>query len=114
LGHQAGDALIRRAAEVLKSLPSNPARLSRASVEMSLSFSAGCRCAGGQRSDQRITDAGGLNNKSLPPPELSISVGAATRQVGLSLERSSAWPITSFVPQQRAATITAAGNDISI
>jgi len=87
LGHQAGDSLIRRAAEVLKASLEEGQSVSRiGGDEFAIIMPDGDEKAVNEAL-QRVQILEELNNKFYRSPELSISLGGATRQPGLTLER---------------------------
>ena len=87
LGHQAGDAMIRRAAEVLKaSLEPGQTAARIGGDEFAIFMPAADAKAAGE-AVQRVEMLVVLNNKFYRDPELSISLGAATSQPGLPLEK---------------------------
>lgn len=88
LGHQAGDNLIRRAAEVLKAAFSDKDVVARIGGD---EFAALLPDAGGEEARQaveRVKTLIPLNNKYYQGPELSLSIGAATREAGEALEKT--------------------------
>ena len=88
LGHQAGDALVRRAAEVLKASLEPGQTVARIGGDEFAMFLPGVDAPAATEVLQRVEMLVGLNNKYYREPELSISLGAATRQAGLSLEKT--------------------------
>ena len=86
-GHQAGDALIRRAAEVLKAFVDKDQTAARIGGDEFIIILPGV--------DEQVTadkvihlqELVDFNNKFYREPELSISVGACTSQPGISLEK---------------------------
>ncbi|MBI3738612.1 MAG: sensor domain-containing diguanylate cyclase, partial [Chloroflexi bacterium] len=87
LGHQAGDSLIRRMAEVLKaSLDENDFAARIGGDEFALIMPDRDE-EGAKESLERIASLIVLNNKYYREPELSISLGAATSRPDLALEK---------------------------
>lgn len=87
LGHQAGDSLIRRMAEVLKaSLDENDLAARIGGDEFALILPDRDE-EGAKESVERIKSLIVLNNKYYREPELSMSLGAATSRPNLSLEK---------------------------
>ena len=87
LGHQAGDNLIRRTAEVLRAAMDNgyiAARIGGDEFIVIMPDSDG-QTAGELM--ERIQSLVTMNNKYYREPELSLSLGAATSRPGVSLER---------------------------
>jgi diguanylate cyclase (GGDEF)-like protein len=86
LGHQAGDNIIRRAAEVLKTAFTNKEIVARIGGD---EFVAVLK---NQESPQEFIDRlpalTALNNKYYQGPELRFSMGSATRRKNESLERT--------------------------
>ena len=88
LGHQAGDKLIRRAAEVLKSAFEDEAVVARIGGD---EFAILLPEQGNdevQKVLERIRSLIPLNNKFYQGPELSISLGGAARQKNESIEKT--------------------------
>ena len=87
LGHQAGDNLIRRAAEVLKTNFEELGIVARIGGD---EFAILLPEADTQKADEAMLGMQNLielNNKYYRDPELSISFGAATSRPGLALEK---------------------------
>jgi diguanylate cyclase (GGDEF)-like protein len=87
LGHQTGDNLIRRAAEVLKASFSGAQVAARIGGD---EFAVILPDAGEQAAREaleRLEQLIAMNNKFYRDPELSISLGAATSSAGISLEK---------------------------
>jgi diguanylate cyclase (GGDEF)-like protein len=87
LGHRAGDNLIRRAAEVLKTNFEESGIVARIGGD---EFAILLPEADAQKADEAILGMHNLielNNKYYREPELSISFGAATSRPGLALEK---------------------------
>ena len=87
LGHQAGDDLIRRTAEVLKASFEEGQVVARIGGDEFAIFLSGADVREVNEALQRVQVLVGLNNKFYRGPELSISLGAATSQAGLPLEK---------------------------
>jgi diguanylate cyclase (GGDEF)-like protein len=87
LGHQAGDGLIRRAAEVLKANVDGDQIAARIGGDEFIVILPGVDAQGAAESLTRLQGLVELNNKYYRGPELSISLGVATSQPGLSLEK---------------------------
>jgi diguanylate cyclase (GGDEF)-like protein len=85
-GHQAGDALIRRAAEVLKACVDENQIAARIGGDEFLLILPGLDEHNAAEIILRLQELIELNNKFYREPELSISIGAATSQAGISLE----------------------------
>jgi diguanylate cyclase (GGDEF)-like protein len=87
LGHRAGDNLIRRAAEVLKTNFEESGIVARIGGD---EFAILLPEADAQKADEAMLGMHNLielNNKYYREPELSISFGAATSRPGLALEK---------------------------
>lgn len=87
LGHQAGDNLIRRAAEVLKASFDEEIVVARIGGDEFLAILPGVDSQAIDEIIVRVNSLIILNNKYYREPELSISLGAATSRPGLSLEK---------------------------
>lgn len=87
LGHQAGDALIRRAAEVLKASLDDDQIAARIGGDEFVVILPGMDERSTADKLAHLQELVDLNNKYYREPELSISVGAATSQPGISLEK---------------------------
>jgi len=87
LGHQAGDALIRRAAEVLKANFEGEYIAARIGGDEFIVILPGMNAPAAAETIVRLQELVALNNKFYREPELSISLGTATSQPGLSLEK---------------------------
>ena len=79
--------MIRRAAEVLKACLESGQTVARIGGDEFVIFLPGADAQAANEAVQRVQMLVGLNNKFYREPELSISLGAATRQAGLSLEK---------------------------
>jgi diguanylate cyclase (GGDEF)-like protein len=86
-GHQAGDNLIRRAAEVLKTACENGYTAARIGGDEFAIIMPEADEQAAAEMQERIQTLVSLNNKYYRGPELSISTGVATSQPGLSLEK---------------------------
>ncbi|GAB4416380.1 MAG: sensor domain-containing diguanylate cyclase [Anaerolineales bacterium] len=87
LGHQAGDKLIRRAAEVLKSSFSEDQLVARFGGDEFIAVLPGVNEKETAEIIEQIHILIRLNNKYYREPELSLSIGTATSRPGLSLEK---------------------------
>lgn len=87
LGHQAGDSLIRRAAEVLRASFEEETMVARIGGDEFIAFLPGVDAQAIDEITERIDSLIVLNNKYYREPQLSISLGAATSRPGLSLEK---------------------------
>lgn len=86
LGHQAGDSLIRRAAEVLKAALDESLVTARIGGDEFAAFLPGYDEARAQDIVKQIGALVELNNKYYREPLLSISTGTATSQPGLTIQ----------------------------
>ncbi len=87
LGHHAGDNLIRRAAEVLKTNFEEAGVVARIGGDEFAVVLPDADAAAAEEALQRMPTLVELNNKYYREPELSISFGAATSQKRFSLEK---------------------------
>jgi diguanylate cyclase (GGDEF)-like protein len=87
LGHQAGDNLIRRTAEVLKASIEDGHIAARIGGDEFIIFMSDADAGDADELMERIQSLVVMNNKYYREPELSLSLGAATSQTGLSLEK---------------------------
>ena len=87
LGHQAGDNMIRRAAEVLKASFDAGQVVARIGGDEFVAILPETNEQAAAEAVGRILVLTGLNNKYYGEPELSLSVGAAISQPNLSLEK---------------------------
>lgn len=87
LGHQAGDNLIRRTAEVLKAAFEETATAARIGGDEFAVLLPGTDSTAVNELTERLLKLVELNNKYYREPLLSLSLGAATSQPGLSLEK---------------------------
>jgi diguanylate cyclase (GGDEF)-like protein len=87
LGHQAGDALIRRAAEVLKANFDDVHIAARIGGDEFAVILPGLDGRAANETIAHLQELIALNNKFYHAPELSISMGTATSRPGLSLEK---------------------------
>jgi diguanylate cyclase (GGDEF)-like protein len=87
LGHQSGDNLIRRAAEVFKANFSGEQVTARIGGDEFVVILPGTDKQAAAEAMDRLQELVKLNNKFYRTPELSISLGAATSAPGLSLEK---------------------------
>jgi diguanylate cyclase (GGDEF)-like protein len=86
LGHQAGDNLIRRAAEVLKAALNKEQVAARIGGDEFAAFLTDCDEARAQELVKQIGVLIELNNKYYREPLLSISIGTATSQPGATVQ----------------------------
>jgi diguanylate cyclase (GGDEF)-like protein len=87
-GHQAGDNLIRRTAEVLKSAFEEGDIVARIGGDEFAVLLSGCDEDDAQKVIERVRSLIPLNNKYYQGPPLSISLGAATCRKNESLEKT--------------------------
>lgn len=87
LGHQAGDNLIRRAAEVLKASFDGNQIAARIGGDEFIVILPGLDEQAAAETIVHLQELIALNNKYYREPELSISMGTATSQPGVSLEK---------------------------
>jgi diguanylate cyclase (GGDEF)-like protein len=87
MGHQAGDNYIRRAAEVLKASFDDNCIVARFGGDEFAVFMPGADSQTAAEALSRIRELVELNNKYYSEPAISISLGAATSQPGLPLEK---------------------------
>src|ERR1700690_3252872 len=87
LGHQAGDNLIRRAAEVIKAGLDESHLPARIGGDEFVIIMPDADTHSANEMMERIRSLVIVNNKFYRDPELSLSVGVATSQPGISLER---------------------------
>ena len=86
-GHQAGDKLIRRTAEVIKAAFGDEQVAARIGGDEFAAVLSDADEAAAAEYIKQIQTLIGLNNKYYREPELSISIGAATSAPGVSLEK---------------------------
>ena len=86
-GHQAGDKLIRRTAEVLKAGTGQDQITARIGGDEFIIVMPGASLADTYELGERIQSLVTVNNKFYREPELSLSLGAAVSEPGLSLEK---------------------------
>lgn len=86
-GHQAGDQLIRRTAEVLKASLGEDQLTARIGGDEFIVILPGADLSEANELIDRIQSLVGVNNKYYREPELSLSLGAAVSSPGLSLEK---------------------------
>lgn len=86
-GHQAGDKLIRRTAEVLKTITAEDRITARIGGDEFVVILPGASLGDAQELIDRIQSLVVMNNKFYGEPELSLSLGAAVSEPRLSLEK---------------------------
>ena len=86
-GHQAGDKLIRRAAEVLKAGTESGHMTARIGGDEFIILMPGSSLADTHELIERIQSLVVVNNQFYREPELSLSLGAAVSEPGISLEK---------------------------
>jgi diguanylate cyclase (GGDEF)-like protein len=86
-GHNIGDKLIRRAAEVLKASIDEEYTVARIGGDEFIIIMPGADADMAHAIVERVQSLVMVNNKYYHEPLLSLSIGAATRLPGLSLER---------------------------
>jgi diguanylate cyclase (GGDEF)-like protein len=87
LGHQAGDTLIRRAAEVLKACVDDNHTAARIGGDEFVIILPDMDEHNADETILRLQELIELNNKFYREPELSISIGSATSKPGIALEK---------------------------
>jgi len=87
LGHQSGDNLIRRAAEVLKAAIESGYIAARIGGDEFIIIMPDVNGQAANEFMERIQSLVMMNNKYYRAPELSLSLGAATSEPGVSLEK---------------------------
>jgi diguanylate cyclase (GGDEF)-like protein len=85
-GHAAGDALLRRAGEVLRKAVEKPACAARIGGDEFVLLLPGVDERGGQAMVEHVASLVGLNNQYYPGAVLSLSMGSATAHKGDRLE----------------------------
>ena len=85
-GHAAGDALLRRAGEVLGTLVEKPASVARIGGDEFAVLLPGTDAAGGEAVLESLAELIEVNNQFYPDRELSLSIGVATSRPGERLE----------------------------
>lgn len=86
-GHQAGDKLIRRTAEVLKAGTGEDQIIARIGGDEFVIILPGADLDDTSELGERIQSLVLMNNKYYREPELSLSLGAAVSEPGISLEK---------------------------
>lgn len=86
-GHNTGDKLIRRAAEVLTASVGNRYITARIGGDEFIVIMPGAKMNEAEEMMERIHSLVMMNNKYYRDPELSLSLGAAVSEPGLSLEK---------------------------
>jgi diguanylate cyclase (GGDEF)-like protein len=87
LGHYAGDQLIRRTAEVLRASIEGGFFAARIGGDEFVIVMAGAHEEDAAEMIERVQSLAVMNNKFYREPELSLSLGAATSEPGLSLQK---------------------------
>jgi diguanylate cyclase (GGDEF)-like protein len=87
LGHHAGDKLIRRTAEVLKASVDEKYVTARIGGDEFIIIMPDTHLQDAQELIERIQSLVVINNKYYREPELSLSLGAAVSEAGLTLEK---------------------------
>ncbi|HSN23591.1 MAG TPA: GGDEF domain-containing protein, partial [Methylomicrobium sp.] len=87
-GHNAGDKLIRRAAEVLKASIEEEYTVARIGGDEFIIIMPGADSEAANMIVERVQSLVSVNNKYYREPLLSLSLGAATSAPGLSLEKT--------------------------
>jgi diguanylate cyclase (GGDEF)-like protein len=85
-GHAAGDALLRRAGEVLRKAVEKPSCAARIGGDEFVLLLPGIDESGGQAMVEHVASLVGLNNQYYPGAVLSLSMGSATAHKGDRLE----------------------------
>lgn len=88
LGHQAGDKMIRRAAEVIKSAFHEDIMIARIGGDEFTVFLPGLNDEDLQKTLDQIRSLIPLNNKFYQGPQLNLSLGAASRRKGEAIEKT--------------------------
>ena len=86
-GHHTGDKLIRRTAEVLSASVGKDHMTARIGGDEFIVIMPGAKLDDAEEMMERIESLVVMNNKYYRDPELSLSLGAAVSQPGLSLEK---------------------------
>jgi diguanylate cyclase (GGDEF)-like protein len=86
-GHQAGDKLIRRTAEVLRAGADEGHITARIGGDEFVVIMPGAGLLEASERIERIQSLVVMNNRFYGEPELSLSLGAAVSEPGLSLEK---------------------------
>ena len=87
LGHHAGDQLIRRTAEVLRASIEDGYFAARIGGDEFIIVMAGANEADANEMMERVQSLAVMNNKFYREPDLSLSLGAATSEPRLSLQK---------------------------
>ena len=109
LGHQGGDKMIRRAAEVLTAAFDSAQIVARIGGDEFAVIMPDINEELALEAVKRIQVLVDLNNKYYSEPELSISLGAATSEPGLSLEKAHSSSLTMQCIITRENIIVGAG-----